>query len=321
MEDVDRLKAVLDPLPVGARVKLHMRIQAGPHRAHTTLLNVSRDDDGLISIENSCIMVRDDETEISANSADKRCFDPVLTTDPADAPEPRITQTDVLQVVKTKLAIATSPPGYRIRLTDAAQIRDVRISAFNLLRQKAAIYEKYGYFAARKSADIIAAFSGLHWGHVKDVSIAMEGQRHITAAEVVTAILGAAPADGEPLHVVMKRISLEDEGGYNRALKARLGLIPTTSTGLSYELMRGIFRRLGIAYQVSYTLDPTSPNWLHWANLIQITEASFVAQGGSRITRGRSPLRSQNRSVRSRVRGRGGRRATHRRVRIARRAQ
>jgi hypothetical protein len=93
-------------------------------------------------------------TYIKANIPQKEdlvegiCFSPLLISDPEGTPN-RVTTTDVLQVLKTKLLLATKTPN--IYLTDAAQIQvsgqKFDITPYRLLRGEKPFYEKYGYFS------------------------------------------------------------------------------------------------------------------------------------------------------------------------------
>jgi len=85
------------------------------------------------------------DTSLNANSAKKRCFDPILESDPRNKPGRRITSVDVLQILKTKLYLVLPAEDIKVIIMDQAKKDGIAISPFNILRGRDAIYEKYGY--------------------------------------------------------------------------------------------------------------------------------------------------------------------------------
>ena len=117
--------------------------------AYTFIFTVTNNDYG-IRIRNKCIKLTrkpDGELDsmISANSEENKCFDPILKTNSRNKPEPRIKNIDVLQVLKSKLALCLPENGKRVRLYDAARSDRVELSKFSIMRGGDGVYEKYGY--------------------------------------------------------------------------------------------------------------------------------------------------------------------------------
>jgi len=109
-----------------------------------------------------------DSSRIQANrNKEQSCFTPRLETHGNG--ETRITSTDVLQTLKTKLtllminAFPNERPPPAIELQDRAEIQGVFISRFNMLRGKDAIYEKYGY-VSEELPKIKHLIQNLTWG-------------------------------------------------------------------------------------------------------------------------------------------------------------
>jgi hypothetical protein len=320
-DDIDQLRDLLLSIGDGETSKIRLTIQAGPKRVHTTIFSVSNEE-GYYNIKNNCIEVQEGSTQISANSPEKACFDPLLYSDPPGSDGQRITTTDVLQVLKTKIVLATLSKRAGIGLTDAATKNNVSISAYNLLQGKRPIYEKYGYFSSVRSADIISAISTTTWGQIKDKVLAKNPDYTVTFADAYGEMTGSQPDDADLVPSVMRRVTLEQEGNYNRALKEHIRPSRFTTIGFSHNLVSAILNLHNKQYNTFYKLNLQSPEWAFWSGLIKIIDGDKVIQeGGGRFTHGRSPRIRRNRSTRSHVRGRGGQRVTQKRVRTVRRAQ
>lgn len=83
---------------------------------------------------------------IGSDSDKLKCFDPILRTDARNKPGKRITATDVLQTLKTKLGLAfPTASEFHITINDGAMNSRILISPFHILRGGNAFYEKYGY--------------------------------------------------------------------------------------------------------------------------------------------------------------------------------
>lgn len=111
--------------------------------------------DTQLEVKNNCVNMTYeyfvDETprnkfigEIKANSSELACFEPILVTNSRNKPGKRTTSADVLQILKTKLAL-TFPVSSNITINDGARNDMTMISPFHILRGGDAFYEKYGY--------------------------------------------------------------------------------------------------------------------------------------------------------------------------------
>ena len=316
-----RITALLAELAYGSAATLRLTIQIGTihKRTHTTRLHVSRATKrggGGYTIKNACIDATEGDTHISANSQEKACFDPVLYSDPT------ATMTDVLQVLKTRLALSVPGAPPMVSLTDAAKKDDVALTEFRLLRGGRPLYEKYGYYA-RTTDETIAAIAATTWGDIKDKVLASNDDVTVTFADAYRDITGTIPTDSESIQTVMSRITLEQEGAYNRALIARIRPPHFTDIGLSFRMVATILHQRRVPHSVFYRLNPVAPEWTRWSDRIRITEVALDAEPTQTagFRHGRSLRRSQTHSSLSRVRGRGGRRVTQRRAQSARRVQ
>jgi hypothetical protein len=146
---------------------------------------------------------------IEANSAEKKCFDPILITDPRDAPEPRTTAADVLQILKTKLGLLF-PTDTPITIFDGAhkpetssETAPTMISPFHVLRGGDAFYEKYGYVSTTIN-DLKHKLTTFTWGSCTE-----------EAKKIVRDCTGK---DYDPLMLlmdIMKTINWEMETAFN----------------------------------------------------------------------------------------------------------
>jgi hypothetical protein len=299
---------------VPRRIRLTLRTEPSS-KIYTTVLHVLKETrlvrtatgsgpaKDFFTIVNNCITIQINDTYIQANSPAKACFDPLLESDPVGTPG-RITTTDVLQILKTKLQLAQPTDPGPIRISDAAKINGVHVTPFNLLRGKRPIYEKYGYMNETLPA-IDAAIAATRWGSVAAVASRLY--------EMITG--GVKPSDDMPIQDVMTPISLDSE----------------RAAPLSLTILKEILKQAGLNYPHLYTLDTSSVGWTTWSNRIQIMNAELLPvdttantmpnMSGGGLRRARSLRNRRRRSTRSLTRGRGGPRVTRRRAQTARRAR
>jgi hypothetical protein len=121
------------------------------HNKAYSLNFISNSNKHIVKLYNECVnLVYDKESEkvssmISANSAEKKCFEPILLTNARNKPGHRIKNIDVLQVLKSKLALCLPTEGRKLQLYDTAQSGVVGLSSFSIMRGGDGVYEKYGY--------------------------------------------------------------------------------------------------------------------------------------------------------------------------------
>lgn len=289
---------------------------------------------------NKCITVAaSEDTYIQANSPEKACFEPLLVSEPVGTPD-RNTSTDILQVIKTKLLLAQprrNPES--IGLSDAATIKDVFVSAFNLLRGKHAIYEKYGYENPTIPA-IQAAIAATRWADVA----AAPFHKGATFGSAYTEMIGTTPAPETPISEALAPLSLDTEADYIRRHVAPKQGLYLLDLPFSHKVLDTILKRAGLKYPHAYVLNPYSRAWQYWAERIKIIRVELLdadpdansmpnMEGGHRrghrrghcrghrITRGRSLRNRRTHLTRFRVREQGGRRGGPSRAQTARRAR
>jgi hypothetical protein len=220
---------------------------------------------------NKCITIAGDETYIQANSPEKACFEPTLVSEPVGSAD-RITSTDILQIVKTKLLLAQPGRDPRnIGLSDAAKIQDVSISPFNLLRGKRAIYEKYGYEHPHMSA-ILAAIEGARWGDVASAKF----HHGATFESAYREMMGSSPAPETPIREALKPLPLEAEAKYIRDHVDPKQKLFRTSPSFSRGVLENILARAKLDYPYAYVLNLESEAWRLWADRITIIRVELL---------------------------------------------
>jgi len=256
-----------------------------------------------IKILNNClkIYIRPDileGSEISSNRGEESCFEPRLVSDRRNKPGLRVSSTDILQTLKTKLAFCLSPGIDSIPLIDKARIGRIEISKFNILRGKPAIYEKYGYHS--ESMDIVrGVINGLTWGTLGD-----NMKQIILDAINKSIIFEPRPLPFEPdtpLTDIMKMISLESENTY------------TYYTNPSSIIFNSIFMNIehDEDYEEAmhtYILKKEDPIWKSWDSRLLFTGFEIITSAGSRSrTQRKSRPRRASTKRRRRVRYSRGR--------------
>lgn len=214
-----------------------------------------------VSLNNPCIEIHKTitygfDSSISANSESKKCFDPVLVTNARTKPEPRTKNLDVLQVLKTKLALCFPPKGPPINLFDAARSDTVMLSPFSLLRGGPGVYEKYGYTS--KEVESLKDFL-LHaeWRDLDRAS-----QKLVEA--IYDEYLPKEQLLQEDLIVdIMKRVTFDMENETNSKVSEKL-----------YEWYMG---ELGVPIvSIFYELDADSKEWKEWSAKLVFRELEVV---------------------------------------------
>jgi hypothetical protein len=199
------------------------------------------------------------ESEISGNTSEKKCFSPILEK------SERIKQTDVLQVLKTKLARLV-PLREPITLVDIMTVRDVYVSTNKILRGGDGVYERYGYVGIPQLYALKEFIRTLEW---KDLPSDLQ--------EFILPHLPGGVPDGSTK--------------FTESMK----LIPDTvfqrdgmpSTDLFSKIARFFRKDIAPMRYTNYIFNPSSPRWLEWdATLVftHVSEPELVA-GGRRKTR------------------------------------
>jgi hypothetical protein len=210
---------------------------------YKTEFSVTRYDDSIF-LKSLCVHVfmHSDRTNsgILANTNPLRpCFDPPLKT----IQEPiRMTATDVLQTLKTKLTLLFQT---HIEITDVATVDGVPISFFKLVRGEPSLYEKYGY--EHPSLDVLRErIAQTTWGDVK------HGLKDKSIVEVIESFSKEFPdLDSHPVQTILKRVPFEKEKEYKMSRK------------ILFDVFK--FRTIFL------TLNRESELWKYWNNAMVFT--------------------------------------------------
>jgi hypothetical protein len=208
-----------------------------------------------IRINNKCIKLTskpDGELDsmISANSDEKKCFSPILKTNSRNKPEPRIKNIDVLQVLKSKLALCL-PNKKRVRLYDAARSDYVELSKFSIMRGGDGVYEKYGYTSELMNI-IKKNIRKMTFNELNDFT-----QKDIEKVYYEHLPGELLPHDGL-ITDILQKISFEVEN----------------ETRISEEIFYSIVEDAGMDYDevVTYFLDSESAEWKGWNKKLLFTD-------------------------------------------------
>jgi hypothetical protein len=259
-----------------------------------------------ISINNSSDTII--ETYIEANKprgnspGDGRCFSPLLTSDPAGFPN-RVTTTDVLQILKTKLLLAMEISD--IYLTDAAKIfienTNFLMTPFRLLRGDNPFYQKYGYFSPtiEKLKEIIKS---LTFGDLKKYTVedARAEYRTLENLNAIFEKLFKKYPNETPLTQVMKEISIETE------IKNGMEKFPKEKT-FSYSLFDSLLMNhekelmeKNKLYFETYFFNENSPEWQKVKQTVLIKDFSFTEDLDARFPMNRSAGKGGRRQPKTR---------------------
>lgn len=238
-----------------------------------------------IAVENPCVIMYFNYTnvetgdgtwlgEIMADTKEAACFEPRLVTNARNKPGKRMTAADVLQVLKTKLALSF-PVSIPVTLNDAAGTNDyMRISPFHLMRGGNAFYEKYGY-RSPEITELKEALPNVRW------SDCIPEQK-----ELILACTNAGDYPPEmPLIDIMKTISWDQENRWNNEHKIIL----------SYKIFRHFAATRGYPFEVTnqfmiqsiwiFTLNTENSQWKKWESELVFTEFHPESKGGKRKKR------------------------------------
>jgi hypothetical protein len=275
----------------GEQFKLSFRFD---EKEYTTIFSVLIYPNTMIRIFNSCLKIRIrpdilEVSEISSNTGEESCFEPRLVSDRRNKPGLRVSSTDILQTLKTKLAFCLSPDITSIPLIDAAMIGKIEISKFNILRGKPAIYEKYGYRSA--SMDQFKTYiNRLTWSDLDD------NMKQIILDSINKSIIfEPRPISFEldrPLTDIMKMISLESENTYSYY------------NNPSSIIFNRLFMNMGYDEDYeeamhTYILKKDDPIWKSWDRGLLFTGFEIITSAGSR-GKTQKTQKTQRKSIRRR---------------------
>jgi len=227
------------------------------------------------------------------------CFRPKLISDPRRPEGSRITAGDVLQTLKTKLALAFPVDGVPIQLVDGIRSAPpsetgsyTMVSPFHIVRGGDAYYERFGY-RSQKITDLKTGIRGLIWNDcttpMKDII-----QRYTKKEYPAT----------ELLINIMKEISWEEEVAYNESHQPSLSSTVFREYALTERTTMEQSHQWSFDNIWTFTLVPGSKDWRQYDAALTFTAFAPSASGGRRKyrkTRGKtSGKRKSKRSTRRR---------------------
>lgn len=219
------------------------------------------------------------DSSIELNTPQKACFAPTLV---GNRENPNIslryTNTDVLQILKTKLTyLMPLPKNFQMRIADHAVSNYVCITDFNILRGKDPFYKKYGYVYQR-IGELQEFVRGVKWKDIMEKDYPKVREPFYIVFKRITGI-DYDPNDS--IETVMKTISFEKESSFNLALIKEYERhilkvsIKTSDIYISTAVLNVISRLEGYPKGLPSILqepyhDPTSPEWIAASARIQL---------------------------------------------------
>ncbi len=210
-EIMHKIKEMLEGMNNGdnKEVKLYFTMFDIPYSTNIRFVKL----DNGVFIVNKCIRIHIDgenmESYIQSNIGDEPCFDPRLKT--IDDPV-RLTSTDVLQTLSTKLKLIFSDDS---KLNDAAVVDNMRISWIRIMRGMPTLYEKYGY-SSSEIDNIRKSILETTWGSLKTKwyfqkinKIAKEFNNEDITNETIATVMKNIPYDIDNKNKISQTLALE----------------------------------------------------------------------------------------------------------------
>ena len=256
-----------------------------------------------------------DDSELSSNSDEIKCFTPVLKSDRSNPDiSKRRSQLDILVVLLNKLKLLFPERDKPPQGVDVAFIDNVRMTPFRLLRGELPFYQKYGFFSEgyTKLQEILKRTV---WGDVKNedyydtkIGSKLYGKTpldiekdSLTMNTVIQTLTGQEFPDDMPILDVMKHIPFELENKNNKELLEKFQGRKVKDAGsewlsdhyLSEKMLKRIALKNGFdKYQLYHgnksisiytiTLDTESKEWQTWSKTITFLELSPIELNGGR---------------------------------------
>ena len=281
-----QIRALLTPKFASRLIRLRFSYNG---RTYTAIFTAVHDDKELRLTNGNCIDITYNYetslllTDIHADTLESACFTPRLVSN-ARSLGVRTTSLDVLAVLMTKLCtclpdpiLARSP----ITISDMANKDDINLSAFHLLRGGQAIYEKYGYTSS-SIAELRARIKTIRW---RDLDTS--AKELILTVSKASGLRGSYRNDDLLVNIV-KPITYEIEHAFNR-----YSLEHPANDGdiINFSEYMIIYLTRDSGYNIDFTLDPSSPEWVEWSSRLVFTEAKEIPISGGR--RGRKGQRTR----------------------------
>jgi len=242
-------------------------------------------------ITNKCITISytndNDATDvlslIESDSNYRQCFSPKLHIE-GNLPT-GITQTDILQVLNTKLKFIVRAPAEDIALMDSAAVKDpitkATISApfsnWRVVRGEKPMYAKYGYYS--EPFDIISKFAkDNHWSRIE-----LANYKGKTIHDLWIAVYPCVKLeDRATIATVMKQMEDHQSEKSSEIVTAVFNAITNDlyNTGDYGGMFSNVFRM--------FTLNKESLEWQKWDKLLKIVSFEQVKSDNSSNNEGSS---------------------------------
>lgn len=215
----------------------------------------------------------------------KSCFLPKLISDPRTMGGSRISAGDVLQTLKSKLALIFPVDGFPIQLVDGIHIdptslgvgSSTMVSPFHIVRGRDAYYERFGY-RSEKISELKKGIRGLTW---MDIDFT-EPMKDIITDYNITKNIEKTYDDDDLLTDIMKAISWEDEVAYNESHRSSL----SSTVFQLYAWTQGIMMEQSDQWSFkniwTFELDPDSEEWKQYDAALIFTSFAPTVSGGQR---------------------------------------
>lgn len=241
------------------------------------------------------------DSSISSNSPARNCFTPNLSN--RENLPAGVTQTDILQVLSTKLKFAALPSRKFLAIVDVASLINpetnkkyvTQLSHWRLLRGERTLYEKYGY--TNLLLDKVREISQTtRWEEIKYQTI--KGKSLTEIAESFFTSEGTAIfVSDRTISDCMKHVS------YNDSDKIIIpNIIPALPSHTIVSMILTAFVQIGkltqreLTYLLYLKINRQSELWKSWDSRLQFQSFYAIMEGGRRKTLRRRKNRKTRRS-------------------------
>jgi hypothetical protein len=226
---------------------------------------------------------------IQSNSSEKMCFTPMLT----DGLPPGVSQTDLLQVLTTKLKFAISGLD-TVYVQDAAKIKHhaIPISSWRLLRGERTLYEKYGY-----SSPIVDAYrqkvKETKWSAIKNGEILIDDAVKTLEVFWSTCYPDKYADDNMSVSDVMKMLSYEDTEA--SIVVDDMSHRKESIVTFVFALMKELAGAGQLTWPLTLMVHKDNEPWKSWNSRLLFTSYTEIKTSPSSATRRRKIRRRHTR--------------------------
>jgi hypothetical protein len=242
---------------------------------YSTTFTVSYDKDiDIIELDNGCIShtISKNRTKyflhsfMSSNTDDIACFTPRLKTIQSPI---KITSTDVLQTLSTKLKIILYNGGYikEIKVIDQSEINNIPLLAYRVLRGLPALYEKYGYVSKELNEFREKILPNATWNYITSI----DSLKKVNTVKYISILEKYNKDNWRTQHItdLLKNVPFEEE---TTRLSSRILTVLLSSFKSNNSNNSNDFNSTKLVD--TFILDPTSPKWQEWNSNLQFIEFS-----------------------------------------------